>query len=274
MKTAVLLSGHMRSFDRCLPTLHWHVFRHLGEVDFFVSTVSDADAPKAELLRAKYPQSRVEIEVVPEQPDCVADMRAKGVELPAYWQPPPSRGEQRKRDIDYYYTHEPYAITVHPQAVLRQLWQLERVWNLFTNTTDRAAYDCVVRCRPDLWFHGFTLPRWFASAAPRSTLLVDGRENIALTPWWGRFGGVNDRFALLGTDAAVGYFKTYLSVSAYVMVYGCPLHPESLVKASLEAYGASIIDDLQADFSTLRGNGEMRAPEVSAQDLAHVALTR
>jgi hypothetical protein len=278
MKTAVLLSGHMRSFERCLPTLHWHVFRHLGEVDFFVSTVADADAPKAELLRAKYPKSRVEIDVVPEQPDCVAEMRSKGVSLPDRWQPPPGHpkhGEVRRKDIDYFYTHEPYAISVHPQAVLRQLWQLEQVWKLLCREKHFIEYDAIVRCRPDLWFHSFAIPDFgcrihqqggedfeLPSRAPKT--------NGAYVPWWGQFGGVNDRFALMGPVAAASYFQTYSSIKMRTEM-GCPIHPESLIAAALSDH---VVRPMLADFSTLRSNGEMRAPEITSSDLAHLALTR
>jgi hypothetical protein len=270
MKTAILLSGHMRSFDRCLPTQHWHVFRHFPGADFFVSTVKDADSHKAELLRVKYPNARVEIEVVDEQPDCVAEMRAKGVDLPKEW----TKGR--------HYTHEPYAISVHPQAVLRQLWQLQKCWELFhargtrepfkTYTADLIDgrventkevpspldYDVVIRCRPDLWFHSYQHLK---------TLAMGHRyTESAWIPWWGRFGGINDRFAVMGTAAAGHYFRTYHKIP-HLIANGCPLHPESLLAGSL---GDCFIEELFAEFSTLRTNGEMRGPEISTIDLARL----
>jgi hypothetical protein len=246
MKTAILISGHMRTFEKCLPTMHWHVFRHFPNADFFVSTIADADAPKADLLRVKYPNARVEIEAVAEQPDCVAEMRAKGLNLPVEWQ----QGR--------IYTHEPYAISVHPQAVLRQLWQLQRCWELFTSkaTTD---YNLVIRCRPDLWFHSFRRP--FVLGDPS-----------AYTPWFGEFGGVNDRFAILSAGAARPYFTAYLSIPQ-LLSDGCPLHPESLISAVLESAGVCR-RPLATEFSTLRSNGEMRRwdNEVSPADMARMRV--
>lgn len=241
MKTAILISGHMRTFDRCLPTQHWHVFRHFPGADFFVSTVDDADAKKAELLRVKYPGARVEIEAVKEQPDCVAEMRAKSVELPAEW----TKGKP--------YTHEPYAISVHPQAVLRQLWQLQMCAEMLNGKADEYGY--IIRCRPDLWFHSIEIPH----------LGIGCALNLAWVPWWGRFGGINDRFAILGRDAAVAYFTTYSQIPDLV-ADGCPIHPESLISASLEKSECRT-NPLLAEFSTLRPNGEMRAPEISAGDI-------
>src|SRR5690606_40937404 len=89
---------------------------------------------------------------------------------------------------------------------------------------------------------------------------------MALTPWWGRFGGVNDRFAILGYHAACAYFTTYSRAQAF-LESGCPLHPESLIKASLEAAGCRFDDTLDVSFSTLRANGERRFPEIMLQDL-------
>jgi hypothetical protein len=240
MKTAIIISGAMRSFDRCLPTLHWHIFRHFPNADFFVSTVEVANSHKAELLRSKYPNARVEIEAVKEQPDCVAEMRGKGVSLPSEW----VKGAP--------YTHEPYSISVHPQAVLRQLWQLEQGWRLYA-AKGEGDYSTIIRCRPDLWFHSCEI---FGLAG----------NGAALVPWWGGFGGVNDRFAILGTTAAARYFQTYLSIPR-LMAAGCPLHPESLIAAALEG---CYVSKLFAEFSTLRNNGEMRSPEISTIDLARL----
>lgn len=246
MKTAIILTGAMRTFDRCLPTLHWHVFRHYPDADFFVSTIGDADAGKTDLLRAKYPKARVEIDIVPEQPDCVAELRAKGVHFPPKW----VKGQP--------YTFEPYAISVEPQAVVRQLWQLERGYKMARDPKN-GNYERFIRCRPDLWFHSYK---------PKP---VD--SYCASVPWWGRFGGTNDRFALLGRSAAANYFTTYSAIPELVEA-GCPIHPESLVLAAAKRGGCYVLQTLCAEFSTLRNNGEFRPPEISSIDLAHLsALT-
>jgi len=153
------------------------------------------------------------------------------------------------------YTHEPYAISVSPQAVLAQLWQLNECWKLFERTRGDTCYDTIVRCRPDLWFHSFQ--------PPPKTYARD-----AHVPSWGRFGGVNDRFAILGHDAAPRYFKTFSSLDI-LWGEGCPIHPESLVSAALEEGRATVVPLKSCEFSTLRKNGEMRPPEITAVDLLH-----
>ena len=244
MQIAVVYVGAMRSFDRCFATHRWHVLRKLGPVSFFVSTVKDADTEKLGLIRTQFPGSVLVSDVVEAQPDCVAMLRAEGVTLPAEW----VHGK--------HYTHEPYAISVHPQAVARQLWQLSRAWSVFGDAL--RNYDIIIRIRPDLWFHS-------------ADFTINPAQQGARVPWWGRFGGVNDRFAVLDPRSAEAYFDTFLFIKE-LMVIGCPIHPESLVMGSLELNDCKIDATLAAEFSTLRTNGEMRSPEISASDMAVLRL--
>lgn len=239
MKTAIMITGAMRSFDKCFPTQQWHIYRHIPDAEFFVSTVKDADSPKVQCLIDKYGAGRVHVDVVDEQPDCIAEQRALGVPLPTEW----VRGKP--------YMHEPYAISVHPQAVLRQLWQLQHGWEAFG--FHAREFDSVIRIRPDLYFHSMTDR--------------DAVGGPARFPWWGRFGGCNDRFALLSERAAANYFTTYGAVCE-LLALGCPLHPESLVAARLQTSGIEFAHDIACEFSTLRTTGEMRGPEMHTWDLA------
>lgn len=261
-KTAILISGHMRTFSRCLPTQIWHVFRHFPNPSFFVSTVKDRDSDSAQLLRKLYPDAQIEIEVVDAQP-----------ELPI-----PVPPADPSWTLGRMYSHEPYGISVHPQAILRQIWQLERCWSLFHRTgsltiTDGGnpeGFDTIIRIRPDLWFRNFVCPSFNADQVP---------PLMAYTPYWGRFGGINDRFAILGQKAAHAYFNTYANLPA-LLASGCPLHPESLVKASLQQAGCVIDDTMLCEFSKLYGpedpkkNGTFRDPEITRADIANIAARR
>jgi hypothetical protein len=232
VKTAILISGHMRSFERCLPNQAWMVYRHFPDADFFVSTEPDADAGKAELLRERFPRARVSIDATP-QPDM------------APFIPP---GEP--------WAHAPYAISVSPAAVVGQLW---RLWQAWSTVGEKASdYSIVVRIRPDLWFHHVN---------PRDLRPMPFGLDEALTPWWGTFGGINDRFAVLGPYSARHYFTTFEKMSALV-ADGCPLHPESLIAASLRAGESLVYPHLDAEFSTLRPDGQLRFPEITAGDIA------
>ena len=241
MKTAIILTGELRSFEKCLPNLRWTVFRHFPEARFFVCCHDDENAHKASLLKQAYPD-KVEVRVL-KQPPMVAP---KG--CPAKW----TQGQP--------YMHEPYHISVPPAAVLGQLWFLREGWRLYEETRIEEA-ELVIRCRPDLWFHSFEMPEWDA---------VTWKKNEAYTPIWGSFGGCNDRFALLNPLAAKAYFETYDRLSSFI-ADGAPLHPETLVKHSMNFDGVRL-KPLNAIFSTLRTTGEMRPPEITVHDIINLPL--
>jgi hypothetical protein len=241
VKVAFIYSGAMRSFDKCWKNHAWQIWRHFPEAKFYCVTEDDEDASKVNLFGDRAAMVRTV-----KQPEMVIPAGC-----PDSWTP----GQP--------YMHEPYHISVDPRAVLGQLWMLREGWRLYEEANDPA--DLIIRIRPDLWFHSFERPRWFTDS---ETILTDGRENIACVPWWGRFGGINDRFALLGSAAARHYFTTYDKIPAMI-AEGAPLHPESLVATSMRRGLISICDDMKAEYSTLRKSGEMRFPEISMIDVAH-----
>lgn len=226
MSTAVLISGQTRNFKECLPTLHWHVFRKLVDPVFFVSVADDAQASDIYLLEGYYKNVFIE--------------RVKQPELL----------EPNAR----FAAHAPYALASSIQGVLRQLWHLQRVWEFYLERSiPFTASITFIRCRPDLWFQSF-------EPFPKI------RQNESQMPWWGRFGGCNDRFAVLGLDAAKAYFTTFSQIDALLKL-GCPLHPESLIKASLEEADQLINNHLVAEFSIIK-DGKRRFPEITFEDLA------
>lgn len=235
----------MRSFDKCLANHAYQVHRHFPGADFYLSTVVDQDAVRcAESFGRKWTAK----EVKDKQPDFPLPPGC-----PPQWAP------------GKFYMHEPFWISASPAAILGQLWQLQNVWDLIPADKD---YDCYIRIRPDIWFQEFTPPRHMLTLTPTGYIPM---VELAHVPWWGRFGGVNDRFAILGAKAAEAYFTTFSAVDRLIFG-GAPLHPETLIKRQLEAEGCHINDTLCAVFGTLRTNGEMRQPEISGVDLGHAAL--
>jgi hypothetical protein len=245
MKIAIIYTGAMRSFDKCWANHKWHVLRHFQDAKIYCVTEQDEDAGKS-LLFGAFDATVREVK----QPEMVIP---KG--CPDEWQP----GRP--------YMHEPYHISVDPRAVLGQLWMLREGWRLYQEANEPA--DLIIRIRPDLWFHSFDMPSFIrAWKSNPATTYIDGGGALAFTPWWGRFGGCNDRFALLGTKAAEAYFTAYDHIHAMISE-GAPLHPETLVHYAMKRVGISICDDMKAEFSTLRKTGEMRPPEITMIDLAH-----
>jgi len=239
MKTAVIISGQMRTFAQCYPNQKYTVFRKLENPHFFVSCEDNEQAKSAELLKADFEHVHIEY-VKPPELEC------------------PPMG---------YTFHAPYAITptktpgVSPLlGIMRQLWHLSRAWkfvNETLNTTTLADEWIFMRMRPDLHFHRFGLPD-----------VVFPRR--AFTPWWGTYGGVNDRCAMLGAEAAKAYFETYDNLPT-LLEKGCSFHPESLVAASLEHYAMDVFPELDAEFGFKRMNGEFEPMQVSAGEIARHA---
>lgn len=235
MSTAVIYSGQARTFLRCFPTHRWHVFRHFTDLRFYVSVEDDERAGDMDVLREHYEHVHIERVKTP-------------ADLPEI---PIERGNPA-----------PYANAASHRQLMAQHWANSRAFDFYTQKEpggERA--NVIIRMRCDQFFHSFA-PLW---ATP----------NLALTPWWGRFGGINDRFAILGQDAALHYFCTYHKIHR-LLDAGCPFHPESLVKASLLDGGVDLRETLLAEFSTERMNGERRwwINETLPCDWAHLSLNR
>ncbi len=262
MSTAVLISGHTRSFARCLPTQLWHVYRKLDDPHFFVSCVEDEQSNDAYLLEGHFP-GKVWVETV-QQPV----LPIPGTNNPA----PTDLGTSQRHQLA---KHAPYAISSSLQAILRQLWHLERVFQFareMIEVNGLAVPSVFVRCRPDLWFHElkWKMPVALTVGIGYKPMMYEFR---AYLPWWSRCGGCNDRFGIMGADAASHYFGTHVKTESLI-ADGCPLHPESLLAASLAKGGVDVRNTLLAVFRTLRNDGTTVAPVIYAgeQEALYAAL--
>lgn len=235
MKTAVIYSGQTRSFRHVFENQYLHVLRKLTNPEFFVSVAEHEQAPDMSRLLERFPADKVHIEVV------------KQPQIP---EPLP--------DKPYLAMYPPSA---SPQAILRQLWHLNRAFGFMLNMTQHQPYDVVVRIRPDLAFYRCDLP------------LIRPGPTGCITPWWARWGGVNDRFALLGWTAASHYFGTFENWEK-LMRLGWPLHPETLIAASLELGGISPSHTLATEFATVRIDGTVIPPSVTETDKVEYGRTR
>jgi len=247
-KTAVLISGQMRTFAQCVANLNWQVFRRLENPTFFISCADDAEASHAYLLEGYFKDIHIEHVVQPTLPE------------------PPFAACR----------HAPYTPTPNNasviQPILRQLWHYKRVWEFMREkcgshqveisipqkppsnpdvlgiATHQSVpdFDVFVRCRPDLFFHRFDMPE-------KERLLPQD----FVGPWKATCGGVNDRFSIMGSEAARAYFTAFDALPELLKA-GCPLHPESIQQAALERAGCAISNTLLAEFTCIRmpGKGE------------------
>lgn len=240
-KTAIIYSGQARTFSQLWENHRWHVWRKFTDPHFFISVEDDMQAGGMKILfdRIRGPR-RVFMETVT-QPTIVEPVINPVI---SGWKP-----------------------SSPPQAILRQLWSLNRAYQFFqdvvTNSEgmDLSEFDTVIRIRPDTHFIRLDFPKWIV---PITT--------TAFTPWWSRWGGVNDRFAVLGSRAAKSYFTTYQKLEA-LFAQGAPLHPETLVHASLQADDVDM-RSLSTEFRTLRLNGSMTPFDPTEVDIADYARSR
>ncbi|MDD2763130.1 MAG: hypothetical protein PHE83_04030 [Opitutaceae bacterium] len=119
MKTAVLISGQMRSLDVCITSIQKHVLDRIGDYDVLAHVADDEDAWKVELLEPK---------------QCLVVAQ-------------PTFDEKN-------YIHRSGRGVIGIQPVLRMFWSMEE-----SNKLRRAAeagrgapYDWVIRLRPDTQF--------------------------------------------------------------------------------------------------------------------------
>ncbi len=229
MKTAVLISGQLRTFKKCYPTQRWQIFRHYEpDIHFFVACCDDDQAGDSSLLLADYENVYIERLQDP-------------IDLPDI---PIQKG-----------AFAPYAnATSHPKLML-QHWGNKKVWELFASKADIESFDTVIRIRPDLWIHRFIMPD-------------DTWSNEAILPWWGKFGGVNDRLAVLGNSAAREYFNVMDRIDEFLSK-GCPFHPETLLASALRGIN---IRPLMSEFSTDRMDGTRRWWQQEALPCDHADL--
>lgn len=214
MKTAVLYAGQARTISQTYENHAWHL-RHFPEPSIFCSVADDAQAADMFLLRDEaFPGSPFHLEKVVQPP----------VEL---WP---------EKTI----FHSGYPRSTGQEGVLKQLWAWNRAWTFFTTWANPAEFDIVIRIRPDIAFLRLEPP-------PVETIT----PSTCLTPRWAKWGGQNDRFAILGRTAAESYFTLWQNLPALKHQH-CPCHPEQLLDASLRMNGITPSPTLKAEFITVR----------------------
>ena len=244
MRTCVIYSGQARSFAQVYRNQYFHVLRKLPNPEFFVSVADDEQAADMHLLETLFPPESVHIEYV------------KQPKLPE----PPD-------DPPFHNIYPRDKATI--QDVLRQLWALERAWEFFQETSKDLlqAFDVVVRIRPDIAFGRFEFPMF------DDVGWTGANANQCYTPYWARWGGVNDRLAVMGWNAAMHYFTAYQEVRD-LRALGCPLHPEQLINAALELGGIHPMHTLAAEFITVRLDGSFVPMSITEIDKLEYARSR
>lgn len=202
-KVALLFSGQVRTLELCTPSIR-SVF---PDCDVYAHAYGDENAPKAELL------DPVRLVIEPQR------------EMP-----------ERKE-----YTWQVSKWCYGVQGVLKQLWSLKRVYEIYANAG--GAHEWVVRCRYDIQYDGKleNFMEW------NCDIILPKHDN-----WW----GYNDRFAILRKDKAANYFLRYNQLDTYIN-HGGEMHPESFLKYTCKEYS---VCRTKLQVKTIRSNGNVDTP--------------
>jgi hypothetical protein len=201
MRTTVLISGQMRTADRCAAAIR-DIY---PDAKFVIHAVADDDAEKAFLFR------------------------------PAVTVIEPQHEMPERREYSVQIGNGCHGV----QRVLKQLWGLRRVWQVFEASGIEA--DCIVRCRADLVFDVPPEP-------PASDALY--------IPRFCGWGGFNDRFAFGGLTDMRRYFTRLNRLDAYIDGGGM-FHPETFLAWAMSG---TVGRWSRAVFATLRPDGTRDEP--------------
>lgn len=201
MKTVVLISGQMRTAAQCAAGIR-DIY---PDVPFVVHAVADADADAAFLFR------------------------------PAVTVIEPQHEMPERREYSTQIGRGCHGV----QRVLKQLWGLRRVWQVFDASGIEA--DVIVRCRPDLTF-----------SVPPEPFGGSGWRVPTFCNWW----GFNDRFAFGELTAMRKYFTRLDRLDEYIDAGGI-FHPETFLGWAMQGERA---ESTQAVFATLRADGTRDEP--------------
>ena len=132
--------------------------------------------------------------------------------------------------------------------LIKQLISLESSANWALNNN----YNIAVFLRTDLIFHDSIL-----NGLSMNELRSDNNAPRVYLPYWERWGGHNDRFAIcIGAEAIRAYGKRIQLVREYCLENCCPLHAEKLLRYSLD-FAKVPVFPLKVRASRVRETGEI-----------------
>lgn len=243
MKTAVIITGQVRTFEQVLLNQADKVYRLLENPTFFVSF---ADEPGA-------------IEGIKAIKKLAADRYGATVNAEVQKQPSLDPEDAKRFEAASY--HAGYFRSVPVEGIWRQFWQLAEGFELFREVVrDDSAFDVFVRLRPDLHFCNW----WPPMLRSRGLDPIGHEPKGVHVPWWGSYGGIPDRFAyIVGYEAAEQYFNVFHKLNE-LLAEGCAFHPETMLGRVLERAGVPVYETMDADFITIRPEGDKRGHDIPA----------
>lgn len=132
---------------------------------------------------------------------------------------------------------------------LRQLHSLERVTKLLENSEER--FDIVIYTRVDIWFKtGLKIPKI--------------RPATLYTPWFDKYRGLNDRFAMGDQRTMMLYGRRNSSALRYCQATGKPFHAERFLWWYARQQKLRTVDLTALEFCRVRASGTFVCPDTTA----------
>lgn len=209
---AVLVSGQLRTAEKCIESISNHVLRSIGKYDLFAAVALDENTSKLNLFNPKKA-------IVTQQP---------WLDEKKYIE-----NNLQIRDVPF---EAARPLISGVQAVLRQHWFLKEVNKLKTEAeiARNKPYKWVIRLRPDTMF--------INGIEDLSILNPD----CIYIPKFSNFFGYNDRFAFGGSAVMDIYNNRFDRIDE------CPeFHPETILKYCLDTSYVTI-NRTSATFFTVR----------------------
>lgn len=211
---AVLISGQLRTAEKCIDSINAHVLQRIGKYDLFAAVALDSNTSKLNLFNPKKA-------VVAQQP---------WLDEKDY-----IKNNLKIRDVPF---EGARPLISGVQAVLRQHWFLKEANKLKTEAelSRNKPYKWVIRLRPDTMFNN--------SIEDLTNLNPDS----IYIPKFSNFFGYNDRFAF-GSSSVMDVYNNRID-----RIDECPdFHPESILKYCLDTSNVKI-NRTNVNFFTVRPN--------------------
>ena len=134
---------------------------------------------------------------------------------------------------------------------IRSAFSIYRVTQLWKY---KKRYDLYIYLRPDLMYHN-----------PLNINIIKSYmrvPNVILTPYWHKFRGLNDRFAIGNYKTMLTYGERYKYIPSYVEKYGRKYHSERFIKFMMYKFRIRNID-IPIKASRVRANGKIKKEDFS-----------
>ena len=218
-KIALCLSGQIRTFDKCFPSLKKHIL-DIVDCDVFAHFCYNNDVSNSNLSVIDFVDIIIEKDIKLDNKEYASRMG-------------------------------PGLTPQYVQQILQQFLSITKCNNIKSRHEEINGfkYDWVIRARTDALFKCDISPISFQGTKKDILQLDNGCVYI---PSFACYGGYNDRFAFGNSKN----MDTYASLSSHVDDYfdnGRPFHPESLLKSHLD--NEITVVNIEFPFDILRENG-------------------